>query len=96
MEKVKVKVPVRIGQRVKFRPFDNINTYGDTINGEELLSDLVREGTVVFINEDNQWFSVEWGRRKARTSFKFTDIGKIPKRRKCHKERYPKCVEIID
>lgn len=96
MEKVKVKVPVKIGQRVKFRPFDNINTYGDTINGDELLSDLVREGTVVFINEHGQWFSVEWGKRKARTSFKFTDIGKIPKRRKCHKEQYQKYVEIID
>lgn len=96
MEKVKVKVPVKIGQRVKFRPFDNINTYGDSVNCGELLSDLVAEGKVVYINEYGHWFSVEWGKRKARTSFKFTDVGKIPKRRKCYKGEYPKYVEIID
>lgn len=88
------RLPVKIGQRVKFRPFEHMHTMGDAINGEELLSELIVEGTVVSINEPHRWFSVEWGKPKRRASFKFTDIGKLSDRRNAGD--YPKYVEIID
>ena len=89
----KAKSPVQIGQRVKFRPFENIPTMGERLLGITLLSELVVEGTVVSINEPHRWFSVEWGNPRLRTSFHFADIGPLDNRRNVN---YPKYVEILN
>ena len=61
---------VTIGQKVKFDPFDTVFGFGI----DELRGDVI--GTVVEINRDHKWFSVEYGHPKQRTSFKFCEIGK--------------------
>lgn len=61
---------VRVGQRVRFDPYEYITGYGsDLIRGTKV------NGTIVMVNEEHRWFSVEYGDPKARTSFKFCDIG---------------------
>ncbi len=61
---------VRIGQTVRFDPFETSFGFGvDACRGEV-------EGTVVQIFEDHKWFSVVYGDPKQRTSFNFADIGK--------------------
>ena len=88
------KTPVRVGQTVMFRPFENIYTMGEKIVGSTLLSKLMVYGTVVSINEPHRWFSVEWGKHKLRTSFHFSDIGPIEQTNK--NRQHPKLVEIIN
>ena len=61
---------IRIGQKVRFDPFEGLKGYGIGDSKGSLVT-----GTVVFINAPHQWFSVEYGEAKMRTSFKFTDIG---------------------
>ena len=63
---------VKVGQQVKFDPLQYINGFasGD-VKGKYVT------GTVVMVNEPHQWFSVEYGDPKARTSFKFCDIGSV-------------------
>lgn len=63
---------VEIGQKVRFDPFMLDMGVG--------LSDLrgnVVTGTVVYVNEDHKWFSVEFGNPTSRTSFNFADIDKV-------------------
>lgn len=64
---VEVKQKVEVGQKVRFDPF---------LFSQGLLSELIRgdevTGTIVYVNEDHGWFSVEYG--KLRTSFNFADI----------------------
>ena len=61
---------VTIGQKVRFDPFRHITGFAsDDHRGRSV------RGRVVYINEPHQWFSVEYGKPKARTSFKFCDIG---------------------
>ena len=61
---------VIIGDTVEFDPFETITGFASEDNKGNLV-----KGTVVFINYANKWFSVEYGDPKARTSFKFCDIG---------------------
>ena len=63
---------VKVGQKVEFDPFEAITGFasGD-VKGKYVT------GTVVMVNEPHQWFSVEYGEPKARTSFKFYDIGRV-------------------
>ena len=60
---------VRIGQKVRFDPFENIVGFGIDACRCEV------EGTVVEIYPEHKWFSVEYGDPKQRISFKFCDIG---------------------
>ncbi len=64
--------PVVIGQKVRFDPFYDITGFAS----EDFRGGRVR-GTVVYVNYPHKWFSVEYGKPKARTSFKFCDIGKF-------------------
>ena len=63
---------VKVGQKVQFDPFRYITGYGAMgIRGQ------VTTGTIVYINRKHKWFSVEYGKHKLRTSFKFWDIGRV-------------------
>ena len=57
---------IKVGQKVKFDPFDTIRGYGVEVCHGEVV------GTVVDVNYEHKWFSVQYG--KLRTSFKFCDI----------------------
>lgn len=58
---------IQVGQKVRFDALAGIKT-----NLERIQSRTV--GTVVWINERNGWFSVQYGENQ-RTSFKFSEIG---------------------
>lgn len=61
---------IKIGQKVRFDPFRDITGFASDMNrGRDV------RGTVVYINEPHKWFSVEYGKPKARISFNFFDIG---------------------
>ena len=60
---------IKIGQEVSFDVFDGIQFQGTHFSREGTI------GTVVYVNEDHRWFSVEHGPRKRRISFNFVDIG---------------------
>ena len=64
---------IKIGTKVTFDPLEGIKFYGSMERGVEKVV-----GTVVSVNEDHQWFSVEYtqNEKTLRTSFKFADIGK--------------------
>lgn len=62
---------VEVGQKVRFDPFETITGF----SSEDHKGNMVT-GTVVMVNEEHKWFSVEYGDPKMRTSFKFCDIGK--------------------
>lgn len=62
---------VQVGQKVRFDPFNEMTGFGSSDNKGNIVT-----GTIVMINEPHQWFSVEYGEPKMRTSFKFCDIGK--------------------
>ena len=64
---------VVVGDTVRFDPFEEITGFGSDANRGNIVS-----GTVVFVNHEHKWFSVEYG-NKQRTSFKFCDIGKAVK-----------------
>ena len=61
---------VVVGDKVKFDPFEDITGFGSSDNRGKLVT-----GTVVLVNYEHKWFSVEYGNPKMRTSFKFCDIG---------------------
>ena len=60
---------IKIGQKVRFVAFEEMNGYGVA----EIRN--MTTGTVVDIYPDHTWFSVEFGEPKQRTSFKFCDVG---------------------
>lgn len=63
-------VKVEIGQTVRFDPFRHITGFAsDDHRGRSVRC------KVVYVNEPHKWFSVEYGKPKARTSFNFCDIG---------------------
>ena len=59
-----------LGMQVQFDPFAEMAGYG-----VEMVRKTVT-GTVVYVNEKNRWFSVEYGDPKQRIGFKFADIGR--------------------
>ena len=64
---------VRVGQKVQFDPFEYIQSFGSSDHRGGIAV-----GTVVLVNYENQWFSVEYGEKPTlRTSFKFCDIGQV-------------------
>lgn len=65
---------IKVGQKVRFDPFKDIMGFGTEVNRGNYVT-----GIVVMVNEPHQWFSVEYGDPKARTSFMFCEIGKAVK-----------------
>lgn len=65
----KTVISVTIGQKVRFNP------YRFTGFASCDYRDKTVRGTVIYVNERNKWFSVEFGKPKLRTSFHFCDIG---------------------
>lgn len=63
---------IHVGQRVRFDALAACKSQADSIVANTV-------GVVVYINERHKWFSVEYGNPKARTSFKFCDIGSVVK-----------------
>lgn len=64
---------LRIGQKVKFDPFDSLTGFSSKDNrGKDAT------GTVIYINRPHKWFLVEHSTRRAkvRQAFKFSQIGK--------------------
>lgn len=60
---------LKVGQKVQFYPMEWVDGNGATdYKGEVVV------GTIVMINEEHRWFSVEYG-DKQRASFHFFDIG---------------------
>lgn len=65
---------IKIGTKIIFDPLEGIKFYGSMERGVEKVV-----GTVVSVNEDHQWFSVEYTQNEKHTlraGFKFADIGK--------------------
>lgn len=67
---------VSVGDKVRFDPFETITGFGSSDNRGKKVT-----GTVVMVNHEHQWFSVEYkcGGTKQLTSFKFCEIGKAVK-----------------
>ena len=61
---------IKVGQRVAFDAFRYMSNSGIT------REHFYTTGTVVYVNEEHQWFSVVYGNPAARDSFKFCEIGK--------------------
>lgn len=61
---------IKLGQRVRFDLFQDIS-----VPGYKPIK-AIKYGTIVYINEENRWFSVEYGKDKRRFSFKFDDVGR--------------------
>lgn len=61
------------GTKVQFDPFKEITGFASEDNRGKMVT-----GTVVLINYENKWFSVEYecGGAKQRISFKFSQVGK--------------------
>lgn len=65
---------VTVDDKVIFDPFEQSMGIGsDVLQGSYVF------GTVVMVNYEHKWFSVEYGFPKMRTSFKFCDIGEAVK-----------------
>lgn len=64
-----VKHTVEVGRKVRFDPFEAVNGYG--------VADMrgMVTGTIAQVYPKHKWFSVIYGDRKQRISFKFCDIG---------------------
>lgn len=62
---------VKIGQKVRFDPFETITGFASGDSKGKLVT-----GTVVMVNTAHRWFCVEYGDLGLRTSFFFDDIGK--------------------
>lgn len=60
-----------IDQEVLFDPFKDITGFSSDMNRGKWVI-----GKVVYVNYANKWFSVEYGERRKRISFKFSQIGK--------------------
>ena len=65
---------VTIDDKVMFDPFEFITGFGVSDYRGNYVT-----GTVVMVNYKHKWFSVEYGRPAQRTSFNFSDIGKLVK-----------------
>lgn len=68
---------ITVGEKVQFDPFKVITGFASDLNRGKMMT-----GTVVMVNYENKWFSVEYdcGGTKQRISFKFWDIGKSVKK----------------
>ena len=61
---------MEVGQKVRFDPFLDIKGFASELNRGNKVT-----GTVVYVNHPHKWFSVEFGERKQRISFNYSDIG---------------------
>ena len=60
---------IQVGQKVRFDAFLHIKC------GTEKIREYT-VGTVAYVNERHNWFSVQYGENQ-RTSFNFSEIGQI-------------------
>lgn len=65
---------VTVDDKVWFDPFVQSMGFASDLNRGHYVT-----GTVVMVNYEHKWFSVEYGVPKMRTSFKFCDIGEAVK-----------------
>jgi hypothetical protein len=65
---------ITIDDKVTFDPFGEITGFGSEDNKGNYVT-----GNVVYVNYGHQWFLVEYGEPKMRTSFKFCELGKAVK-----------------
>lgn len=67
---------ITVDEKVQFDPFEVITGFASDLNRGKTVT-----GTVVMVNYEHKWFSVEYdcGGHKWRTSFKFCDIGRLVK-----------------
>lgn len=63
---------ITVGTKVQFEPFIEATGFA---SGD--YKGRVADGTVIYVNEENRWFSGEYisGGAKLRTSFNFSQIG---------------------
>lgn len=61
---------VTVDDKVTFDPFAEVTGFASEDNKGNFVT-----GSVVYVNYEHKWFSVEYGNPKTRTSFKFCDIG---------------------
>ena len=63
------KTTIAAGRKVRFDPFEAVYGYG--------VADMrgMVTGTIAQVYPKHKWFSVVYGDRKQRISFKFCDIG---------------------
>ena len=63
---------ITVGTKVQFEPFIEATGFASRDCRHRIAT-----GTVIYVNEENRWFSVEYisGGAKLRTSFNFNDIG---------------------
>lgn len=59
---------IKLGQKVKFNPFEGTKVVGSMDNTEVI-------GEVTYIHEENQWFQITYGKHNLRRCYKFSDIG---------------------
>lgn len=60
---------IKLGQKVKFNPFEGTKVLGSMGDDSEVI------GEVTYINEENQWFLITYGKHNLRRGYKFADIG---------------------
>lgn len=65
---------VTVDDVVRFDPFLQSTGFAADFHRGQMVF-----GTVVMVNYEHKWFSVEYGVPKMRTSFKFSDIGEVVK-----------------
>jgi len=61
---------IKVGQKVRFDPFDCLTGYGTEVIHRKVT------GKVVFVNARHRWFTVVDSKGRYRASFHFCDIGK--------------------
>lgn len=61
---------IKLGQKIEFDPWQGLNGILGCREG------VTTVGTVVYINNDHHWFTVEYplGKEKFRTCFHFVDV----------------------
>lgn len=60
---------IKPGAKVTFKSISGLGLTNITAPDTDV------EGTITYVNHKHNWFSVEYGDRKAKTSFNFGDIG---------------------
>ena len=60
---------IKLGQKVLFNPFDGTKVLGCMDDDSAVI------GEVTYINDENQWFQITYGKHNLRRCYKFSDIG---------------------
>jgi hypothetical protein len=60
---------IKLGQKVKFKPFDGTKVLGSICNDMDAI------GEITYINEENRWFQITYGKHNLRRCYNFVDVG---------------------